>query len=162
MGFDVKKAYNMYHRQIISVSYHCAGNIQDAEDIAQNVFVKFSKIAPDVGDDFNVRAWLYRVAVNECIDRKRSFKRALQYLFDSYGKKEQVLDSKFAKKVEMNLDLKKLLNRVNEKTRIILILKFLQEMEYEEISKIMNMPVGTLKSIVSRGLKQISGRNKNG
>ena len=57
------------------------------------------------------------------------------------------------KDVEVRNELEKILTKVEAKTRMVLILKFMEEMEYSQISELMNIPEGTLKARVSRVLK---------
>ncbi len=148
----LREAYDMYSKDVFSISYHFLSNIQEAEDVVQDVFIKYSEKITELHNT-NIFAWVKRVTVNKCFDRSRKFTRILKYaqaylLENDDGRCDMVPEQKN--------ELVTLLAKIDEKSRMVLILKFMHEMDYEEISVMLNTPIGTLKSLVSRALKKIN------
>ena len=144
---DLNSVYKQFHKNILAVSFHYTQNMQDAEEITQEVFLKYDKIK----HHDHTKAWLYRVAINMCFDNKRKLKRGINYL------KNLVVQDHYDGQYELKDELKQLMKKLDSKTRMLFILKFMEEMDYQEISQIMQLPVGTLKSKVSRALKLLNG-----
>ena len=155
---ELKDAYNYYHKNILAVSFHLCGNLEDAEDVMQEVFIRYARNKDKLDNFDNVRAWLYRVAINLCFDKKRYMKRATNYLTRMF--KAETEDSSSIKKIEIDQELNQVLKEFDDKTKMLIILKYMEEMDYQEISKIMETPVGTLKSMASRALSKIKNKGE--
>jgi RNA polymerase sigma factor (sigma-70 family) len=61
-----------YHKRIISIVYQIIGNKQEAEDVAQEVFIKVFYKLKDFNPEYPFYAWLYRIAINRCYDYLRA------------------------------------------------------------------------------------------
>jgi RNA polymerase sigma-70 factor (ECF subfamily) len=120
----------------------------------QETFIRLFKISEKITSDFNIKSWLYRVAINICLDKKRYYKRVQNYIRTFIESKEPTKNVTL-NKVILSDEVKKILEPLDPKIRMIFILKYMEEMEYQEISTIMNIPVGTLKSMVSRAINKI-------
>jgi RNA polymerase sigma-70 factor, ECF subfamily len=148
----LKVVYEKYNRQIFSIAFHISGSQQEAEDIVQSVFIKFAKKINSI--DGEPKYWLIRVATNLCFDKKRAFKRVLafnQELRDFHNQDVLLQDEK----IELSNKVKQILTRLKPKEKKIIVLKYMEEMSYEEISKLLNIPIGSLKSISSRAIARL-------
>jgi len=148
----VKMVYESYHRDIFNLAIHILGKVEDAEDVVQEVFIRYSRKMRDMKADENPKWWLIRVAVNLCIDRKRylaRFLKSFSEIFDFHNKAVATPESE----VIISDSVRNVLDSFSRKERVIIILKYMEDFEYSEISEIMNIPVGTLKSITSRAIK---------
>lgn len=63
---EYSRIVNLYYDEVKRFTYTVCKNLQDAEDITQNVFVKLLKAAGDFDGDHHIKRWLFKVAVNEC------------------------------------------------------------------------------------------------
>ena len=152
---ELKEIYNKFHKQVLGVAFHYSGNIQEAEEIMQETFIRLynTENRPELRDDKHVLRWLLRVAINISFDKFRKVKRFFKLVEGSLTLGEE---SSQHVSYESKHDAIKLLSKLDEKVRMAIILKYMEEMSYFEISSILKMPEGTIKSLVSRGLKQLS------
>lgn len=124
-----------------------------ADDIVQDTFIKaFTNIKGfDTKKKFS--SWIYRIAHNEAINKIKRESRLLQMgdLADIFASKESVEIN--YEKEEMKAILKNNLERMSIKYSEPLILHFLEDQSYEEISDILRMPIGTVGTRINRGKK---------
>lgn len=143
-----------YIRRISSAS------AEDAEDILQEVFVKVYENLNNFDRDLKFSSWVYRITHNQVISNFRK-EQARPHL------NAQEIDEELMNKLASNLDvaaevdnaflkvyIDKILCKLEQKYREVLILKFLEEKDYSEISDILKKPVGTVASLVNRGKKK--------
>jgi len=156
MKHDIDNVYELYHRLIIKITYLQLGNIEEAQEVTQETFIRFLNQVIDFKSLEEVKGWLIRVAVNICLDNRRKILVRLKYFMElDHQRNKFELNS-----VEMKNQLTEVLKKVDGKTKMAIILKYAQEMEYGDIAQVMNLPEGTIKTIIHRGLEKI--RRKNG
>lgn len=144
------------HRdRVFRVCLRVVGDAEDAADAAQDAFLTaFRKLHQFRGDAL-FTTWLHRVAVNACYDllRKRSRQPLLRSLPEDDGPIAElgtpVLDH--ADEVAGTRDAALALAAVPDEFRVALVLADVEDLPYEEISRILDVPVGTVKSRVHRG-----------
>lgn len=143
-----------HERRVYSVALRMLGRPEDASDASQDAFLTaFTKL-----DRFRGEAafstWLHRVTVNACYDilRKRTRQPLLHAAGDDPRPPEQGPPAPdHADRVAVALDAAEALGRVPEEFRAALILADVEDLPYEEISQILQVPLGTVKSRVHRG-----------
>lgn len=130
----------------------------EIEDVLQNVFFKAYLNLNDFDSRLKFSSWIYRIAHNETISNHR--KRQARHQDEQIAIDEQ-FDLADSSSIEAELDIKvtneqlqKTLKLMTEKYREVLILKFLEEKSYEEISDILQKPMGTIATLVNRAKKQ--------
>ena len=143
--------YN-YIRRMIS-------NRDDAEDLAQEVFVRAFGAIKSFRREANLRTWLYRIATNLCVDKYR--RAALEKQLIAPSQREQsgngesrpveLPDSthdprRVFERTELQTEVHKALSRLPEKLRAAVLLYDLEGMSYDEIAETVGCPVGTVKS----------------
>lgn len=143
-------------------------NQEDIEDILQEVFIKIYKYLNDYDDNMAFSTWVYQITRNTAIDeiRKRKARPETVWLEDEDLVK--VLKSNFSLEKEfINSEsltkVKEVIVAMPEKYREVLILRFIEEKSYEEIMDIVQLPKGTIASLVNRGrkilLEEIKSKN---
>lgn len=130
---------------------------EDANDIAQNTFVKIWQNLSSFRSDSNLYTWIYRIATNETFDFLRKKKR---YVFSATGDyRDELLqdleDNNIFDGNEIEKKLQKALLTLPDKQRIVFNMKYFDEMKYEEISSILNTSVGALKASYHHAVKKI-------
>lgn len=134
-------------------------SIEKAEEVLQESFIKAWKNLNEFDNDLKFSSWIYRIVRNTTITEWKKSK--------SKGKdKKQRIDSELFKNIPSSLNIEKEISRkfnkesvqkilqiMPEKYREILILKFLEEKDYKEISDILKKPTGTIATLVNRGKK---------
>jgi RNA polymerase sigma-70 factor (ECF subfamily) len=143
--------YEKYSKLLFGVAVHILMSAQEAEDVVQEVFIKY---AEEIDKVENAKFWLVRTTSNKSIDRYRRQKTFQNYagkVFDEVTRPFATISTKTSIKKE----LRSVLEKFDEKERTLLTLKFGYEMQYDEISKILEIPEGTIKSSISRILKRL-------
>jgi len=129
---------------------------EDAEDILQEVFMSVYQNLNEFDGSFKFSSWIYRIAHNKTISVWRKLKSRPKSistdenvdLFNIIASDENIL-----KDLEKKCDAKKLskaLNKLDEKYREVLVLKFLEDKDYKEISDILKKPLGTIATLLNR------------
>lgn len=146
-----------YQDKIYNLCRHMLGNAADAEDAAQDVFLKAYQALPRFQPDASLYTWLYRIATNTCIDHKR--KPVFESLFGDSGEGERLvhdLDSdapspeKLYQAKEIDKALQVCLGKLSPKLRAIIVLKEVEELSYEEMAETLDISMGTVKSRIAR------------
>ena len=133
-------------------------NKETTEDLLQEVFLKVYKNLNDYDADFSFNSWIYRIAHNEVIShfrRNKSRPKTVQFdneegvnFLDILPDDISLRDDYVQK--ELALKVRKLINKLPEKYRAVLVLKFLEEKNYNEISDILQIPSGTVATLIHR------------
>ena len=158
-----------YEKFIYNAAWRIMGNAEDAKDIAQEVAIKIFRNLSSVADIKHMRAWVARITHNACMDelRRRRGKTA-----DSYDAMLDLGDAEVEREIadaadgpealllrqELAGQIEEGLRRLSDEHRALIVLRDVQGLQYEEIAEITQMPLGTVKSRISRGrrnLKQI-------
>lgn len=129
----------------------------DAQEAAQDAFVKAWQALPQFRGDCQFSTWLYRLAANAAIDTARRQRRhgdtenidALS-LSDEGDTPQQDLEKR-----EVGAAVRRALTRVKPEYRTALLLRYMEELSYEEIAKALALPPGTVKSRINRGKAQL-------
>lgn len=142
-----------YILRISNVSY------EEAEDILQDVFIKIYKNLNGYDHNLKFSSWIYRITHNEVISNFRK-KQARPQSYESEIN-EEILDritADFDIEHEVNIKyLREIINKalvnLDEKYREVLILRFFEEKDYNEISDILKKPIGTISTLINRAKK---------
>ena len=156
-----------YQDRIYNVCRSILDDQHDAEDAAQEVFLKAFQSLGKFKPDAALYTWLYRIAVNTCLDFKKSpFSRLLKRLFDDEeGLKELPSQNPSPERTytskQMGARLNAALGKLPYKLRIAIVLKELEGLSYEEIALILDISTGTVKSRISRARERLQKSLKN-
>lgn len=135
----------LYYGKIYNYIFYRVTDRTVAEDLTQEVFVKLTKSIHSYLPTASFSAFLYRIARNTVIDHLRTSKQV-------YELTETVTAPDSLKQVENRMDAALLLSRLPEEQRECILLYYIQELTYREISQILGIPIPTAKSRVQRGL----------
>lgn len=130
---------------------------EDANDVLQNVFIRVWNGLENFRQDSQLYTWLYRIATNECLTfLEQQKKRATVSLGDSdNGLSNKVIADKHfdANKLEWKLQLA--IQQLPEKQRVVFMLRYYDEMPYEEMSRVLDTSEGALKASYHHAVKKI-------
>lgn len=133
---------------------------EDVEDLLQEVFIKVYQNLNDFDTSLKFSSWIYRIAHNETISNYRKIKsRPVGVSYDDDPALANQLASKadFVKEIEKEYDAKvirSVLAKMDKKYKEVLVLRFLEEKDYNEISDILQKPIGTVGAMINRGKQQ--------
>lgn len=130
----------------------------DADDIAQEVFITIYKNLKNFRFQSQFSTWLYRITVNKCRDhlRKKKIRKMFLPLNDEAGKKS--FESYSVEDTDISRLVRKAISKLPYKLKTPLLLKDIEGMSYQEIAESMNCEIGTVKSRIFRareGLKKL-------
>ncbi|MBU1036915.1 sigma-70 family RNA polymerase sigma factor [Patescibacteria group bacterium] len=137
-------------------------NEQDLEDILQEVFVKAYLNLNDFDQDLKFSSWIYRITRNYVISHFRKTQSRPQAIGGEEGEKilqlvqdennpHDHIDSQLS-----NNKIQTVLTQMDKKYQEVIILKYLEDKDYKEISDILKKPVGTVGTLLNRAKKQFN------
>ena len=135
---------DQYQRPVFNAAYRILGNMDDAADATQTVFLKVFENIGKYNQEFKFFSWVYRIAINESLNQVKK-RRHQQPLDDSqtspWQDPEEKLDSeRLCKRVQDALML------LNDDYRTVVVLKHISGCSYEQIGEILQLPEKTVKS----------------
>lgn len=126
---------------------------QDAEDIIQESIYKFIKYIDSI-DPNKAYSWLFRVAINHYYDLCRKQKREVNISFNHYEfVDDSLLPEDYVQQIEMNKEIQDILNQLPPLHKQLILLKYVLGLSYEEISEMLDLNLGTLKTYLFRARK---------
>ncbi len=139
------------------------GDVESAQDIVQDAFLRLLKQNHKHGniDSIeNTRAWLYKTTRNLCYDKFKSAKQRLEITIETttievVADDSDKPDEKLAKKEEMQL-IKEEINKLDPRSREIVILKLEHERSYKEIAEIMDISPTNVGFILHKAMKKLA------
>lgn len=133
-----------YQSYVYNVCLHMLGHAADAEDAAQDVFVAVYKGLPGFRMQSKVATWVYRVAVNKCISRRRMRRPEVNVEREIIERAEHPGD------FEKHRLVRSLLQRLAPHYRAVLVLKYYQELSYDEAAEILGWKPEKVKCYLHR------------
>ena len=137
-----------HERLVLATAYRLAGNLEDAQDASQEVFLRLYRNLAKL-DTGNLAAWLYRVTVNVCHDARR--RRPSTVPVDDAPELAAAGDpQQSAGEAERKTLLLRSLRMLSEKERAALVLRDLEGLSTAEVAGVLGSSVGTVRSQISK------------
>lgn len=161
----------LYKDKVYQLCYRMLGNSHEAEDIAQEAFIRAFINIDRYNLDRKFSTWLYRIATNLCIDRIR--KKKPDYYLDaevsgtdgltlySQVAAEGILPEDEVANMELQDIIQKEILKLPEKYRSVILLKYIEELSLNEICEILDLPLGTVKTRIHRGREALKKQLRN-
>jgi RNA polymerase sigma-70 factor, ECF subfamily len=152
---------DLFKDKIYRHCYRMVGNGHEAEDLAQETFLRAYRNISKYNNEFKFSTWIFRIATNLCIDRLR--KKKPDYYLDaevpgtdgatmySQLSSDEPLPEQIVTENERWHELQEEIMKLPEKYRTAIVLKYVEDLSLEEISQIMDIPVPTVKTRIHRG-----------
>ena len=164
-------AYNelvkRYKDRLLNFVLRYFNNVEQAEDVVQDTLIKLYTHASYYKNVAKFSTWIFTIAKNNALTELRKNKRKkTDSLWTDDGQvidinsKEESLDSKVQNEIAID-QLNRFLDEIPENFRMAVVLRDFQELSYEEISKILEIPIGTIKSRINRGRIQLAEKMKH-
>lgn len=157
-----------YQQRIYATVYHMTSNHEDANDLTQETFIKGYRALKGFKGDSSFYTWIYRIAVNKTINFLKQRKNRTQMSLNDVDYQAEhdpdmvALVSERTPRRDLNLaELQEKLNaglqKLSEHHRMVVTLHDIQGLSHEEIGKIMNCNVGTVRSRLFYARQQLQG-----
>ncbi len=151
----------LYQNRVYHVCYRMLRNQAEAEDIAQEAFLRAYTNLYKFDQQRKFSTWIFRIATNLCIDRIRK-KKPDYYLdaqvpgtegLDMYSQlsSDDDLPEVEVEKMETKDRVQYEVSRLPEKYRSVIVLRYFEELPLKEIAEVLDLPLGTVKTRVHRG-----------
>jgi RNA polymerase sigma-70 factor (ECF subfamily) len=161
------------HRQkkVFNISYRMLGNMEEAKDLAQEVFISVFESIKNLKEEIKFDAWLTQITLNHCRNRWKYLKRRQYFnsdslddpieteegnmpkaIYDPSGNPETLYEKKRVQQL-----IQRGLLKLKEDQRELLVLRDLQGFSYEEIGESLGLPEGTIKSKLHRARMDLKG-----
>ncbi|MFH0840922.1 MAG: sigma-70 family RNA polymerase sigma factor [bacterium] len=149
-----------YEQKLLNYIRRISNLGEEAEDVLQEVFIKVYQNLNGFDPKLKFSSWIYRITHNQVISNYRKNKARPHGLLLEMeeGSLENIADEfNFIEKIEqkkLRENIIKVLDKMDLKYKEVLVLKFLEEKDYKEISDILKKPMGTVASMINRAKKQ--------
>ncbi len=152
-----EKLIKLYEKQIYNIAYRIAMNSQDALDISQESLIKIYNNIKHFEERSKFSTWIFRIVTNSAIDFVKKHKKFNLVELEENTKSSCLVDESFEKSENIRT-VYKALEKLDVKYRAIIILKDIYGFSYEEISKILVINIGTVKSRLNRARKSLKSK----
>lgn len=156
-GQSLVRAFNELRDELVSTLLYLLGNAEDAQDAAQEAFLKCWRTQDSLKDVQNLRAWIFRVALNTAKDYQRS----------AWHRRSRPLTGEIAMISDGNVPahllehkesldrLRQALHGLRQEEKEVFLLRQNGELTYEQIAEMRNSPVGTVKTQMRSALQKL-------
>ena len=149
----LRRLYEIHRQRVYRTCVRILGDPSEAEDVMQEVFLRVFEKAAQFGGRANITTWLYRLTVNYCLNNVRGRRNRETRLRPLDGVNEAISmdrpDLDFQRREASDL-VERLLTRLTDPHRIIVVLRDIEGLSYREISEVLSLPSGTVMSRLSR------------
>jgi RNA polymerase sigma-70 factor, ECF subfamily len=146
-------------RYVYNLALRVVKDENEALDLAQETFVRAWTALPNFRGGSQFRTWLYRIVTNLCYNRLPNLRRSLNDLGDDVM--EDIPEAHFntpANEIESNETRQRLhqaIENLDENYRLLITLRYQNELSYDEIASTLNLPLGTVKTGIFRAKEQL-------
>lgn len=162
-----KELVENYQKMVVNTCFGMVHNIEDAEDIGQEVFIEVFRSVHKFRSDSKLSTWLYRISVNRSLNFIRDNKRKkwFQSFEDLVQKKIALHENLINRKsdqpeyklenTQRSILLHETIDSLPEKQKIAFTLSKYEDLSYQEISKVMDVSVSSVESLLYRAKKNL-------
>ncbi len=151
----IRWVLHRYRDRVVRLAAHVLHNSREAEDVAQEAFVKAFRQIGQFRGESGFYAWLYRIVINLCLDRMRR-----KCVTAEMPLEEGALPSLAAQcpDIDKRLIVTQVLDSLTPPMRAALVLREVEGLEYAEIAAVLSIPVGTVRSRLNTAREQFRRR----
>jgi RNA polymerase sigma-70 factor (ECF subfamily) len=152
---------------LYSVAYRFLGRAEDAEDVVQESFIRMWKSLSTYRNEAKLSTWLYKIAVNLCLDVLKSSHRKQQtaslevsdHVSEEWNLSQRAADHELQAS-ELHVLIQEAASELTPKQKAVFILRDLEGLPVEEVSNILSMSAGNVKSNLYYARQQMSEKLK--
>ena len=151
-----------HQKTIFNLLYRMLGDYDEAAEAAQETFLSAYRAIGRFRGDSNFSTWVYRIAINQASSRRRNLSQsqARTLPLESAEKINQAGadPAERVEQQEIQQEVQKALKELDENDAAIILLRDLQDVPYEEVARVLNVPMGTVKSRLHRARRALKAR----
>jgi RNA polymerase sigma factor (sigma-70 family) len=130
-------------------AYAMVNDKMEAEDIAQEAFIKAYISLPKLENEYAFVSWLTKIVANLCYDRLKKIQKDMYHQTDTEDMELLSRGSSNIEQSQVRLTIQEALQMLSIEHKTVIVLRDIQGYSYDEIAKILHIPVGTVKSRIS-------------
>ncbi len=161
-----ERLVRLHQHQVYALCLRMLGNPPEAEDVAQDVFLSVFRSILTFRGECLLSTWLYRITRNRCLNHIKSSRRHRapreQPLDEETCQPAEGDDAELPEQLMARKERKTLVEeeiaQLSEEHRELLVLRDIEQLEYEQIQEITGLPMGTIKSRLHRARMELSRR----
>lgn len=148
-------------QQVYSLAYHFFPQPQEAEDLTQEIYLRAWRALPGFRGDARFSTWLYRIATNVCLNRRRQLgaqprpaddETLLERMPARLAEPDAIVAAR-----ERKARLWQAVRSLPDRYRLVLALFYQQQLSYEEVAEALALPLGTIKAQLNRARHALAG-----
>ncbi len=146
--------YDQHRRMVYRTALIITGDVESASDLLQDVFLRLFRFASNIDPERPIEPWLYRMTTNLAYDwvkRQSRWPRPLDDLIDWLAIPARNHPDEAYEKHDEWRELQEAISSLSLPQRVVIVLYYLNDLSLQEISDILNVPVGTVKSRLHYG-----------
>jgi RNA polymerase sigma factor (sigma-70 family) len=150
--------FALYQSELLGTLYYLVGNLEDARDALQEAFIKCWRNQDKLGEVQNVKAWIFRIALNTGRDiRETAWRRKRQALpeDETMVVSQRPSPSEIVEHDERVARLRSALTQLRAEEQEVFLLRQNGELTYEEIAELLGVPPGTVKTRMRLALTKL-------
>jgi RNA polymerase sigma-70 factor (ECF subfamily) len=152
--------FETHRDKVYSIAFHFCGSSDLAGDITQQAFLKMFLAMKDFRSQSELTTWIYRIVANTCIDERRS-RRRLVPLGDGLDLKtlaaEGSIEDRYYRR-QISAEVREGIASLKPKLRMPIVLKYVEDLSYQEIAEVLGCSMGTVASRLNRAHKTLALR----
>ncbi len=150
-----------YSGIVYRIAYSMVGNSQEAQDVVQEVFYRAYRALNSYNPERPFKAWINRITVNYVLDQRKKKRVKASSLTMEDEHILNVPDSTFdpqyqQKRIEREEFVLKAIHQLPDKYQLVLLLRHIEDLSYEEIAQTLSMPLGTVMTHIHRARAKLS------
>lgn len=163
---EFRELVETYQAKVRNICFRYVNNIDDADDIAQEVFIQVFESISHFREEAQISTWVYRIAVNKSLDfiRRKNRKKRFAQLTSIFkaGEEEQIIEIPSYNTPDKDLDDKErkevldlALGKIPENQKTAIVLSKYEGFSNSEIAKIMNLSLSAVEALIHRAKKNL-------
>ncbi len=144
-----------YKKPVMTIAYRMTGDYEGSVEVAQETFVKAWSYLRSYRREMRFSSWLFKIAANEAKDFLSRRRRNIEHESPLEDKESIRIQTGWEEKAEGGIMVQSLLNDLKEPYKTAVILRFMEDLSYEEIAKIMECSIEQVKNYLFRGRKYL-------
>lgn len=153
-GEAIERLIELYQDTIYSMALSFTRNQHQAEDLAQEAWIRILRGLPQFRHDSKFSTWLYRITMNSFLNANRAVKRENEVVgtlpADGEGREKSEV------RLETALDVQQAVRSLPEEFRSVVLLRYVADLSYKEVASVLEVPLGTVQSRLRRALDKLA------
>jgi len=145
-----------FQHKVFRLAYSLLGNQTLAEDAAQEIFVRIWKALPGFRGQSAISTWIYTITRNTCYTALKTAGGKKEISLQEPGVERAAEERAIEASPSARIDVLRFLGELPDKHQQVLRLYYLEEKSYEEVSRLMGWPMGTVKTYLHRARKELA------